>query len=169
MTVPSDFFSISWDPNPRLTGHWRSLTSSTVPLKVASVALSYLGIGSPTAFCQAAVDRVARSTAEITSNPRQVFMFRARNGSPKCRASGTQKIRKIATATTSSGWRMPTSLFRFPNFHVCDQAVSKRVDVLHHLVGKQFAAIVMDDLVNIHADAAILFGFEIYRRNVGLD
>ena len=50
-----------------------------------------------------------------------------------------------------------------------DQIVSKRVDVLHHLVGEQFAIIAMDDLVNIHTDAAIFFGFEINRFYVGLD
>src|SRR4029077_4243957 len=75
MTVPSDCFSIRWEPIPRLTGHWRSLTSSTVPLKVASVVLSYLGTGSSAGFCQAAADKVHNNTVNTTSNTRQVFMF----------------------------------------------------------------------------------------------
>jgi len=56
-----------------------------------------------------------------------------------------------------------------PNLHVCNQADTQSVDVLHHLIGDYLPAEVAHDLVHVHADASIRLRLEIHRFDLGLN
>src|SRR5579862_4627629 len=75
MVLPPPRFRTTCAPMPPLTGHWRSRTSSTVPLKTASVAGSYLGTPAWEPALGAAKAGVKmRATASVRMTASQIFM-----------------------------------------------------------------------------------------------